>query len=92
MSSDPDRYSTYEAKARFSELVKKVREGRTLTITYHGEPVAELRPIRLHSSLEERLTWLESQGCLTRGGDLRGKIKPLATMPGALAEFLAERD
>jgi prevent-host-death family protein len=87
-----DRYSTYEAKARFSELLKKVREGRTLTITYHGEPVAELRPIQKKSNLEERLAWLESQGCLTRGRSLRGKLRPLAHRPGALKRFLEERD
>lgn len=42
---EDDRYSTHDAKARFSELVRKVREGRSVTITYRGEPVAELRPI-----------------------------------------------
>ena len=39
-------YSLYEAKAKFSEIVRAVRErGDTITITYHGEPVAEMRPI-----------------------------------------------
>ena len=37
-------YSTYEAKARFSEILRRVREGRSVNITYHGEVVAEIRP------------------------------------------------
>jgi prevent-host-death family protein len=87
-----DRYSTYEAKARFSELLKKVRNGRIVTITYHGEPVAELRPIEKQRGLEERMAWLESQGCLVRARRPRGKLEPIAHIPGALAEFLAERE
>ena len=33
-------YSIYEAKAKFSEIIRKVREGQTVTVSYHGEPVA----------------------------------------------------
>jgi antitoxin (DNA-binding transcriptional repressor) of toxin-antitoxin stability system len=39
-----DVYSTYEAKARFSEIIRKVREGKTMAVTYRGELVAEIRP------------------------------------------------
>ena len=39
-------YSTYEAKARFSEIIRHVREGRTVTVSYRGEPVAEVRSIQ----------------------------------------------
>ena len=39
-------YSTYEAKARFSEVLRQVREGETVTVTYRGEPVAEIRLIQ----------------------------------------------
>ena len=38
-------YSTYEAKTKFSELLRKVRQGGRVVITFHGEPVAEIRPI-----------------------------------------------
>ena len=38
-------YSTYDAKARFSEILRKVRSGQTVRITYHSEEVAEIRPI-----------------------------------------------
>lgn len=32
-----------EAKAKFSELVKRVENGETITVTRHGKPVVELR-------------------------------------------------
>ena len=36
---------SYDATTRFSELLEKVREGETFTITRHGRPSAELRPV-----------------------------------------------
>lgn len=39
-------YSASEAKDRFSEVLRHVREGETVTVTYRGEPVAEVRPLR----------------------------------------------
>jgi antitoxin (DNA-binding transcriptional repressor) of toxin-antitoxin stability system len=32
-----------EAKAKFSELVKRVEQGESVIITRHGKPVVELR-------------------------------------------------
>jgi len=32
----------YEAKTRLSELLERVQEGETVTITKHGHPVAKL--------------------------------------------------
>lgn len=34
----------YEAKVHFSELLKKVEEGGTVTVTRHGVPVARIVP------------------------------------------------
>ncbi len=39
-------YSTYEAKAKLSELLDEVASGKTVLITRHGKPVAEVRPVR----------------------------------------------
>jgi prevent-host-death family protein len=86
-----DRYSTYEAKARFSELLRKVREGRTVTITYHGDPVAEIRPLTREEDLDSRKASLAARGLLVRGSGLRGKLRPLARRPGALQRFLEDR-
>lgn len=61
-------YSIYEAKARFSEVIRQVHEGRTVTVFDRGEPVAEIRPIGRQQTptLEERLDDLERSGALVR--------------------------
>jgi prevent-host-death family protein len=87
-----DQYSTYEAKARFSELLRKVRRGRSVTITYHGEPVAELRPVHGRGSIEARVDRLSERGLVTPRPDRDGDLAPIATRPGALERFLEERD
>jgi len=85
-------YSTYEAKARFSEVLRHVREGRTVTISYRGDPVAEIRPLRDQATrLEKRLAELERQGALTPAPKHREPMKPGKRVPGALERFLADR-
>ena len=39
------RYSMHDAGARFSEVIRHVQEGKTVTVSCRGEPVAEIRPI-----------------------------------------------
>lgn len=89
-----DTYSLYEAKARFSELIRQVREGRTVTVTYRGKPVAEIRPpAQKQETLEERLRYLEETGQLTPAkGRFPKDWKPFARVPGALERFLADRN
>ncbi|MXZ61869.1 MAG: type II toxin-antitoxin system prevent-host-death family antitoxin [Acidobacteria bacterium] len=86
--------STYEAKARFSEVIRLVREGRTVHISYHGKPVAEIRPIQEErkKTLEEHLDDLERQGVVSPAKDPNAPIEPIAHRPGALQRFLDERD
>ena len=86
-------YSTYEAKARFSEVLRHVREGRTVTISYHGEPVAEVRAIeKTAQTIEERLEELTRRGVLTPPTGPRREFRPVAHIPGAVERFLAERE
>ena len=87
-------YSIYEAKARFSEVIRQVRSGKTVTVSYRGEPVAEIRSIRQQRTptLESRLAELERAGSLVRPANPRRKLGPVEQRPGALARFLAERD
>ena len=47
-------YSTDEAKARFSTILRHVRAGNMVTITCDGKAVAEIRP--LAQDLRENLT------------------------------------
>ena len=91
------RYSLYEAKAKLSALVKQVREGQSVVITVHGEPVAELRPYEAPqpaTSLESRIRELEARGAVlpARNEASRKSIAPIVNRPGALKRFLQERD
>jgi prevent-host-death family protein len=86
-----DSWPTWEAKARFSELLRLVREGRTITVTYHGEPVAEVRPLKPESGIAARIERLRSRGLLSIPESVDGPLAPLASRPGGLARFLDDR-
>jgi prevent-host-death family protein len=86
-------YSTYEAKARFGEIIRRVRAGQRAVITYRGEEVAEIRPIKAaEKSLEESLPRLEEDGILGPPGQAPGRLQPLARRRGALTRFLESRE
>lgn len=86
-------YSTYEAKARFSEVLRQVRAGETVTVTYRGEPVAEIQPIRTRPrTTEERLEELERRGELVPPSGPPEPFRAVMDRPGALEQFLADRD
>jgi prevent-host-death family protein len=90
---DPsDIFSTYEAKARFSEVLRRVREGRTVTVTYQGEPVAEIRPLERSGGTAARMEWLRSRGVLSSAAGKQRKLLAVAKRPGALQRFLDDRD
>ena len=89
----PDTYSLYEAKAKFSAISRQVREGRSVTITYRGEPVAELRPsAKPDHGVAARLKTLEDRGILTRAKDPQAPINAGPRRRGALKRFLDSRD
>jgi prevent-host-death family protein len=93
----PETYSTYEAKSRFSEIIRRVREGRRVVISYHGEPVAEITPIaRQQRSLSESLASLEREGVVAGGQRRPAEVvstwRAVARKPGALKRFLKSRD
>ena len=86
-------YSTYEAKARFSEMLRLVRSGTPVTVSHRGEPVAEIRPIEQKpQTITERLEELERRGILVRSREPRKPLAAVARKVGALDRFLAERD
>jgi prevent-host-death family protein len=90
----PKTYSTYEAKARLSELLARVRKGDVVTITHRGEPVAEVSPItRSENSNDKRLDELRRKGIVSfPTGEVKGVMKKLAKRPGALRRFLDSRE
>jgi len=86
------KYSTYEAKARFSEILRKVRAGQNVTISYRGEAVAEIRPVYGADRTQDALRELEDQGVLSPPVAPAADMKPIARKPGALKRFLESRD
>lgn len=87
-----DTYSTYEAKARFSEIIRKVRAGRRVVVTHHGVEVAEIRPLdRSPETLAERLAALVRDGRVAQATGAAG-VRRIAKRPGAFARFLADRE
>ena len=86
-------YPTTEAKARFSEVLRQVRAGATVTVTHRGDPVAEIRPVEPPPrTIEERLDELEKRGVLVPSGEPGGPLGPVTHIPGALERFLADRN
>jgi prevent-host-death family protein len=85
-------YSTYEAKARLSELLKRVTKGDVVTITHRGEPIAEIRQAaRLADDLAARLDALRRSGIISPRKS-EPTWKPLAKRKGALGRFLDSRE
>jgi len=87
----PRTYPVHEAKAKLSEILRRVKQGRSVTISERGREIARVVPIERASDLPSRLEEL------TRDGDLlirepAGRIRPVARRPGALRRFLQERD
>jgi prevent-host-death family protein len=91
-----DTYSVYEAKAKLSEILRRVREGQTVTISYHGKPVAEVKPVEQAGAsrpfdMEAHVRHLEAIGALSPDRGPYTHIKPLARRPGGLKRFLEDR-
>jgi len=86
-------YSTYEAKTRFSEVIRRVRAGQRIIISHRGRAVAEIRPLTTQGlDLASRLERLEEEGAISRRGAPGGPLRPLARKPGALTRFLESRE
>ncbi|MBN2529789.1 MAG: type II toxin-antitoxin system prevent-host-death family antitoxin [Deltaproteobacteria bacterium] len=87
-----NEYSTYDAKAKFSELLRKVKKNKRIVITSRGIPVAELVPFSSDGeNTLERLSRLEQQGVLDGDPRIRDPFEPLDKAAGALKRFLNSR-
>ena len=88
-----DTYSTYDAKAKLSEILRKVESGRTIYITRRGERIAEVRPVSPEPvGLEQRIIELTERGVLVPASEPTAVLRPIAYRPGALERFLADRN
>jgi prevent-host-death family protein len=93
MTDPRDTYSLYEAKAKLSAIIRRVREGRRVLVTVRGEPVAEIRPVDPEAGdLAARLARLIERRVVIPAEEAGAAIRPVARKPGALGRFLAERD
>ncbi len=89
----PTTYSTYEAKTHFSEILRKVRSGESVLVSYHGRAVAEIRPVEEVQSFEQRLARMRAQGLIFPPNSSKPTpLHPVANRPGAFKRFLESRD
>jgi prevent-host-death family protein len=88
-----DVYSTYEAKAKLSEILRKVESGRVIRITRRGTPIAEVRPVpATPATLEDRIAELTARGAILPAKRPGARVRPIADRPGALERFLQDRN
>ncbi len=85
-------YSTYEAKARFSEILRRVRSGQPVTISYRGVAVAEIRPVYNTEDAERVVKQMEEEGTLSPAAAPLGDLVPISRKRGALKRFLEDRE
>jgi prevent-host-death family protein len=91
-----ETYSTYQAKSRFAEIIRRVRGGRRVIISYRGEPVAEIAPIsKEQPRLADAVPLLLRDGalvdCRATPAEAFRSPRPLVRKAGALRRFLASR-
>ena len=81
-----------EFKTRLGTYLRQVREGRTLTITDRGRPVATVTPADMTGqSLDARLDQLRAEGVVTgTGRPLRRVVSPMDGRGHAFADAISE--
>lgn len=71
-----------------SKHLDDVKEGRTVTVTEHGRPIARIVPIeRARSTLEE----LIAQGVVTPAGKTGGTLPEPVQGAGPVSDLVAEQ-
>ena len=86
-------YSTVETKTKFSEVLKLVRSGKIVTVSYRGKPVAEIRPIaEKNLSNNERLEELRKRGAYIPAKSPLSVFKSSVQRPDAVNGFLEDRN
>jgi prevent-host-death family protein len=84
-------YPVYEAKAKLSELLRRVKRGRTVTISERGREIARVTPIRATLDLRSHLERLEREGVIVPAAGAVAGVRPLLRKRGALRRFLSAR-
>ena len=84
-------YSIYQAKARFSEIVRIVKRRRRVIVTDRGIPVAEIIPYKTDQpeSIEDRIAKLTQIGAIIPSQE-PFSATPVRLVPGASDRFMAQ--
>lgn len=86
-------YSIYEAKARFSEVIRGLKRHAKIIITYRGNPIAQILPFEQPApSFDERIATLEEEGRISPRPQIVATWKPILKRTNALKRFLDDRD
>jgi prevent-host-death family protein len=84
-------YPVHEAKAKLSEILRRVKQGRSVTISERGREIARVIPVEAPRSLEARLHTFEHEGVIVRGTGDTKMIRSVGRKRGALRRFLQSR-
>jgi prevent-host-death family protein len=85
-------YSIYEAKSRFSEVIRRVKNGESVTITERGKPTATITQIEAKETQKERWQRLIAQGIIIPAKKPFKVQRTGLNMDGAIERFLADRN
>jgi prevent-host-death family protein len=88
-----NEFSIYDAKARFSELVRRARNNQRVIVTSHGRPVVEIVPYQPKvATVADLVAEAEASGVLEVAREASGDFRSISRRPGALSRFLEERE
>ena len=83
------RVGIRELRQNLSVYIERVKAGETLEVTDHGQPVANLEPIRVPEL--SGLALLEAEGLITPARTDHRTLQPPPSIPGRpLSEILQE--
>lgn len=81
----------HEAKAKLSEILRKVKRGRSVVIAERGRAIARVVPIEPPATLVDQLVRLTEEGAIVVRRGRRAAVRPLVRRRGALKRFLESR-
>ena len=84
-------YAVHEARAKLSEILRKVKRGHSITIMERGKEIARVVPFERSGAPAARLAQLDDDCVILRGDPDAPAIRPIARRPGALRRFLKSR-
>ena len=88
-----DTYTTYEAKAKFSEVLRKVRGNRRVIVTHHGTAVAIISPLpQGDDEIESAYQRGIEAGLIAPATNDSTVLSCVAKRKGGLQRFLDERE